>query len=454
MKLPSWSRPAGRVVVISLGCAKNLVDSEHLVACLLESGFTITSRLEGADLMLINTCAFIAEAREESAAVIRDACRLKRQGGCRAVIVAGCMVQRYRRALGVSFSEVDAWIGLDDLDRIGEVGRRVLRGERAIFEVGAVSRRLFESGPLRVILTGGPYAYLKIAEGCSHRCRFCAIPAIRGSFRSRSVSSLLREAEQLITRGIQEINLIAQDTTGYGRDRRDGTDLVRLLRALDRVSGDFWVRILYGYPTGVSDALLEAVGESRHVLPYFDIPIQHSDPDVLRAMGRAATVEAVAHLTARIRSRLPKATIRTTCLVGHPGESPKAFERLVFHVQEAGYDHLGVFVFSPEEGTPAAGMKPCPSRRTGEWRRERLLAVQAPIARARVRGRQGDVEEMLVEEIRPGRLLGRCRAQAPEVDGKTWVAGSFSHIRPGARIRIRLTGRYRSADWEAECLER
>jgi len=447
-------RSAGRAALISLGCAKNLVDSEHLTAALLDAGFTVTPQLRGADLLLINTCAFIREAREESSAVIREACQLKRAGDCRAVLVVGCMAQRYRRRLLDRFPEVDGVLGLDELDRVGEAARRVLEGEGPVVEVGEVARRLYEPAERRVVLSGGPYAYLKIAEGCAHRCRFCAIPAIRGPFRSRPISAILREAETLLERGFRELNLIAQDTTGYGHDRRDGTDLIRLLQALDRLPGRFWIRVLYGYPTGITEALLETVAQARHMVPYFDVPIQHADPEVLRQMGRGATAAIVPGLTARIRRLIPEAVVRTTCLVGHPGESEKAFERLLAHIEEAAYDHLGVFVFSPEEGTPAARLRPRPSRPTAERRRERLLEVQIPIARARLRARRAKAEELLVEAVHPARVIGRCRGQAPEVDGQTWLAERNSSLRPGMLIPIRLTGRYRGADWEAERQER
>ncbi|MEI6514523.1 MAG: radical SAM protein, partial [bacterium] len=240
---------------ISLGCAKNLVDSEHMASVLRAEGIALARSPEEADVILVNTCGFIGDAKAESVDAILRACDLKKAGGCRAVIVAGCLIQRYKAELQRAIPEVDAFIGLDQLPEIGRVVRRLAAGEHGILEVSAVSRKVFSPLPTRLILTGGPFAYLKIAEGCNHQCAFCAIPGIRGRYRSRGIPDIVREAETLLGQGIRELNLISQDTTRYGHDLKDGTNLPELLRQLGRIGGKFWIRLLYGHPAHLSDEL-------------------------------------------------------------------------------------------------------------------------------------------------------------------------------------------------------
>ncbi len=440
-------KPPLSVSIISLGCAKNLVDSQIMAGVMLTENITLAASPEEADVLLVNTCSFIHDAREESVAAILDACALRDEGHPRAVVVTGCLPQRYRQELADSLPEVDAFVGLDGLETIGTVIRSVAGGEHAVAHITPTSLRLYEPRVPGLTLTGGPFAYLKIGEGCNHPCAFCAIPAIRGRHRSRPIDTLVAETEQLLASGIREINLISQDTTSYGRDlsgtaHRAKTALPALLRALGNIGGEFWIRILYGYPSEVTDAVLDAMGEVEQVIPYLDIPIQHSHPDILKAMRRAGTCRAVQHLPARVRKRLPGATLRTTCLVGFPGEKREHFAHLLDHVREAKYDHLGAFVFSPEEGTLAESLPDRPRAQTAERRRGKLLLAQQEIVAERVRQLVGTDDTALLESPgdKRGAWLARTRRQAPDVDGITLVSGVANDAEAGALIPVRYTG--------------
>jgi ribosomal protein S12 methylthiotransferase len=425
---------------ISLGCAKNLVDSEHMAGVLRTAGLTLARSPETADVILINTCGFIGDAREESIDAILRACERKTAGLCRAVIVAGCLTQRYRGELRAAIPEVDAMLGLDQLGEIARIVRRIERGERGILRVSAVSRRLYNPSARRIVLTGGPFAYLKIAEGCNHQCAFCAIPGIRGRYRSRRMADILREAETLLSGGVRELNLISQDTTRYGSDRGGRTHIAALVRALDRLGGRFWIRLLYGHPAHLDDALLDAMGESRRVCRYLDIPIQHSHPDILRAMRRAGGAAAVRDLPGRVRARLPGAALRTTCLVGFPGETAAHFAHLQAFVREADFDHLGVFTYSREEHTAAHDLPGPVSRAMAVRRRAALMRAQQAIVRRRLAAQVGRTETvLLIRPLEDGVWLARSARQAPEVDGVTRVAVGARPTRPGEFLKVRHT---------------
>lgn len=414
-----------------------------MAGALLEEGIALAPAPEQADVIVVNTCAFIKDARDESADAIRSACRLKAAGRCRAVVVAGCLPQRERDAIAERFPGVDAVIGVDALRKLGDVVRRIQRGERGIRELSPTSRRLFDPGRRLVVLSGGPYAYLKIAEGCNHRCAFCAIPGIRGKYRSRPISRIVREAERLLEAGCRELNLVSQDTTAFGIDLPGRQKLPDLLRALGGIGGKFWIRLLYGYPTRVTDELLTAMGETPNVCRYIDAPVQHSDPAVLRAMRRADTILAVAKLPDRVRGALSGAALRTTCLLGHPGETDAAFRGLLRYVRDARFDHLGAFVFSPEEGTPAVALSDRPPGETAERRRGQLLELQLKVAREHGARRIGTGMEVLLE--RPVKdadttaWMARSAGQAPEVDGITLVREVPEAVKPGTFARVRIT---------------
>jgi len=426
---------------ISLGCAKNLVDSQLMAGRLIADGLTLSAAPETADIVIVNTCSFIEDARSESMETILSACALKQRGPCRAVLVAGCLPQRYRDRIGEALPDVDAFIGLDDLDRIGEIVRSLDKGERGIMAISPTARRLFEPAA-PVVFSSGANAWLKIAEGCNHRCAFCAIPAIRGKHRSRPRERILAEARELIGRGFRELDIISQDIMSYGRDLSEPGGLPALIRALGALEGDFWVRLLYGYPSLVSDELLDAMAETPAVCRYLDVPVQHSHPDILRGMRRGGTARAVATMTRRIRERLPDAVIRTTCLVGFPGETEAHFQHLLDYCREAQFDHLGAFVFSPEEGTTAFDMPDTPPLEVAEDRYARLMTQQQEIVAAKHRQLKGQNDRVLIEHPagRDGLARGRTRRQAPEVDGETLVRGLPSGTQRGDFVDVVYTG--------------
>lgn len=426
---------------ISLGCAKNLVDSEHMAAVLRAEGVALARSPEEADVILVNTCGFIGDAKEESIDAVLRACARKQTGACRAVIVAGCLIQRYQKELQRAMPEVDAFIGLDQLPEIAQVVRRLAKGEHRIYRVSAVSRKVFTPLPERILLTGGPYAYLKIAEGCNHQCAFCAIPGIRGRYRSRSVTDIVREAERLLEQGIRELNLISQDTTRYGTDFKEGSDLPALLRRLGKIGGKFWIRLLYGHPAYLSDELLDTMGAIPQVCRYLDVPVQHVQADILKAMCRTGGAKAVRSYPERARACLPGVVLRTTCLVGFPGETRAHFNELERFVRESEFDHLGVFTFSPEEHTAAAKMAGQIPQATAERRRNALMGVQQEIAFRRARAQRGQVTEALfIKPIRKEVWEARTAGQAPEVDGVTRVRKAGGAMRPGMLAPIRFTG--------------
>lgn len=425
---------------ISLGCAKNLVDSEHMATVLRDARVRLALSPESADIILINTCGFIGDAKKESIDAILRACALKEAGGCKAVIVAGCLTQRYREELRDSMPEVDAFIGLDQLEEIAAVVRRLERGERDILKVSRVSRKVFSPRATRIVLTGGPFSYVKIAEGCNHRCAFCAIPGIRGRFRSRGIEDVVREAEALLERGVRELNLISQDTTRYGIDREDGADLPKLLRALNGLGGRFWIRLLYGHPAHLTDELLETMGELPRVCRYLDVPIQHSHPDILRMMRRAGGDGAVRAFPARARRMLPGVTLRTTCLVGFPGETSGHFHDLLELVRDTEFDHLGTFVFSREENTAACDLPGQVPERVARQRRSVLMKVQQGIVRRQLEARVGREDTVLVVDDREGMVLARSAREAPEVDGNIRLTSVSKPVKAGDWVRVRYGG--------------
>lgn len=426
---------------ISLGCAKNLVDSQLMAGRLLEDGLTLSATPEDADIVIVNTCAFIEDARSESMEMILTACALKKQGPCRAVLVAGCMPQRYRDRIHDALPDVDAFIGLDDLDRIGTIVRALDKGENGIMAISPSARRLFEPAA-PVVFSSGANAWLKIAEGCNHRCAFCAIPAIRGHHRSRPLDNIVKEAGNLINSGFRELDLISQDIMSYGKDLPARPSLADLIRAIGALAGDFWIRLLYGYPSLITDELLDAIATTPAACHYLDVPIQHSHPDILRGMRRAGTIKAVDAMTGRIRKALPDAVIRTTCLVGFPGETDAHFNHLLAYCEAAQFDHLGAFVFSPEEGTPAFDMPDTPPLEVAEERYERLMTQQQTIVAEKQKTLLGQTDRILIEQGPgpDGFARGRSRRQAPEVDGETLVGNCPPTIQRGDFLTAQYTG--------------
>ncbi|MFO7822192.1 MAG: 30S ribosomal protein S12 methylthiotransferase RimO [Lentisphaeria bacterium] len=408
------------VYIVSLGCAKNLVDTEVMCGTLAVDGYLLTDDLEQADIVLINTCSFIADARDEAEAEIMAALEWKKQKQGRYIAVAGCLPQRDIDSVRQRYSDVDLFLGLDD---VPEVGRRLREihntaearcGDIAIGEAEYV----YDHKTPRLQLTPENYAYIKIAEGCNHFCRFCAIPAIRGRLRSRSNASIKAELQNLVSQGVKEINLIAQDTTAYGTDRSDNASLTGLLRSLNDVEGEFWVRILYTHPRYFTEEVLEAMAGDSRILPYIDMPLQHISDKILQAMGRQTSGGEVRKMLALMRHKLPEAVLRTTFLVGYPGETETDYRELLDFVKQTRFDRLGVFAFSPEQGTAAAGITEdiVPSE-VAEARRAEILTVQQDIALAKNQKLVGSKLRILVETADDsGYGVGRTAADAPEVD--------------------------------------
>jgi ribosomal protein S12 methylthiotransferase len=423
-------RGSPRVALVSLGCPKNLVDGEVMLGLLAEAGWRVTDDPGRADLVIVNTCAFIDEARQESVEAILDV------ADGRPVVVAGCLAQRYPRELMREIPEISAVVGTGDVERIVEVARRALAGER-VEAVGHAAARYDRLLPRRR-LEPGPSAYLKIAEGCDRGCRFCAIPSFRGRFRSRPPEVLVAEAEALAAEGVRELVLVSQDSVAYGKDLPGRPWLGSLLEALSGVEGICWIRVLYLYPYQVDDRLIAAFAETPKVLPYFDIPLQHGHDAVLAAMGRPDRRDGILRLVERIRHRIPHAVLRSSFIVGYPGEGDANFRALLDLLAEVEFDHAGFFVFSPEEGTPAARLPDHVPAEVAHARYHEAMAFQARIASRRNAARVGAVVDVLVERPvsgDPRYAEGRWWGQAPEVDGQVIVAGDAA---PGHIVPVRI----------------
>lgn len=400
-----------RVGLVSLGCAKNRVDAEHLLGGLQAHGFELVEDVAEAEVVVVNTCGFLREAVEESIDEILEAARLKETGACRTLVVAGCLPKRYP-GLAAELPEVDHFFTPEDVPRIPAV----LGGIPAPAEATVLPQR---------VLTQSPHsAYLKVAEGCSNRCTYCTIPAIRGSFRSLPRERLVAEAEALASQGVVELNVVAQDVTSYGTDRGEPEALARLLRDLEAVAGLRWIRLLYGYPAPFPPGVVERLASGGKVLPYLDLPIQHIHPRILRAMGRRGSAGEVEAVLEGLRAAVPGLVLRTTAIVGFPGETEAEFEALVAFVRRMRFHHLGAFLYSAEEGTPAERLRPRVPARTAKARLDHLLAVQAEASAERNREFVGRTLDVLVDGVdEEGVVVGRTYGQAPEVDGYTRLLG-------------------------------
>jgi ribosomal protein S12 methylthiotransferase len=406
-----------KIGMVSLGCPKNLVDSEVMLGHLAREGYELTPRAEEADILIVNTCSFIDPAKRESIDTILEMAEYKKSGSAQRLVVAGCMVERYRLEILKEIPEVDFVIGTNELDRVLEACAFETAGRQS---VQSTKPYLYHEFTPRVLSTPSYSAYIKIAEGCDHPCSFCVIPQMRGRFRSRRVGSIAREAENLTRQGVQEITLIGQDTTSYGEDLglRDG--LPALLRELGKIPELVWLRFLYCYPNRVNDALIEAVAETRKVAKYFDIPLQHASAPVLKLMRRGSSGDRFLKILEKIRRAIPGVALRTSFIVGFPGETEDDFKTLVDFVAAAEFDHLGVFLYSNEETSGAFGLpNPVPSR-VAKRRQRTLMALQRKLSRRKLGRAVGKTLPLLVEG-RSGEtellFSGRLESQAPEIDG-------------------------------------
>ena len=454
------------VGLVSLGCAKNAVDLQVMAGALLTEGIALSSNPDRADCILVNTCAFIEAARQEANDEILRACDLKRSGKARFVVVTGCLPQRYGASLAAKYPEVDGWLGIDHLFDLPALLRSLSTSPcpdsqapsrvssspsscpdsqapscvSAPVLVSSARNTLFEPPVPDFTITGGVHAFLKVADGCNHACAYCAIPAIRGHLRSRRPRDILAEARALVRSGIRELDVVAQDVTAYGRDLRDGTSLASLLTSLDRIRGDYWLRLLYGYPSLISDELLSVMASARHVCRYIDLPLQHSHPEMLRAMRRADTVRHIGTIVGRLRAAVPGIALRTTFSVGFPGETEAHFEHLLDFVRASEFDQLGVFTFSPEEGTPAAKMDGAVAPEVAELRRSRLMEAQQEIVERRLASMAGIRDRVLVEQVDGDRAVARAEFQAPDVDGATLIENPPASLQPGDFAEVEITG--------------
>lgn len=418
-----------KIHIVSLGCPKNLVDSEVMAGILDKQGYRLTDRPDEAGILLVNTCAFILPAREEAIAeILRLAAWKQADSPCTHLVVTGCLPQRYGKELEAALPEVDLFLGTAEVPHIGRHMDSLLSGIRKPRQRSVIRRPTFlmDAGHRRLISTPAGSAYVKIAEGCSNRCSYCVIPEIRGKARSRAIDDIIKEAEGLAERGIRELILTAQDTTAYGLDRKERPTLSRLLRELAAIDGLSWIRILYTYPNRLTDELLRTIADEKKICHYLDIPIQHSDDAILAAMHRRGDGTLIRNAVSKAREMVPGVALRTSLIVGFPGETRLRFENLLAFIREIRFDHLGVFTYSREEGTEAAALQSRISKREKEKRRNLVMEEQAIISREINSALIGTRQEVLIEG--PGQLagytrVGRCRRQAPDIDGITHLRG-------------------------------
>jgi ribosomal protein S12 methylthiotransferase len=426
------------VFSVSLGCPKNLVDTEIMLGRLVQAGWEVTGDPTAADVLLVNTCGFIEAACKEAVDTILEMARVKEGDPSKLLVVAGCLVQRYGDELAKELPEVDLFIGVNDFPALPDIlSRPPATGAPRIF--CTASPYSYGAVEARYPATPGHLAYLKIAEGCSHHCTFCIIPQIRGPLRSRPLNTLVREAERLAAGGVKELILVAQDTTAYGREEPNQPGLAALLRKLAAIDGFRWIRLLYGHPARLSRELLTTMAAHPRILPYLDLPIQHGHDEVLRRMGRGYGRQEILAAVRLIREILPGATLRTTVMTGFPGETEAHFQALRDLIEEVRFDHLGVFLYCPEAGTPAASWSPQVPRREARRRARHLKAMQAKLVKARLKALVGTVAEVLVEGVSPESdylLTGRMMSQAPDIDGQVYITAGVGQVGEIQAVRI------------------
>jgi ribosomal protein S12 methylthiotransferase len=435
-----------RVGFISLGCPKNLVDTEVMMGQLKQTGYEITSKIEDAETLVINTCAFIEAAKQESIDTILEAASLKERGITKRLIVAGCLVERYRNELIKELPEVDFFIGTDEIEKISEaVDDRNNSREISLKPIGSKTvGYLYDFDTPRYRATPPYMAYIKIAEGCDRPCSFCAIPSMRGSFRSRRFDSILKEAKNLAEQGVKEVVLIAQDSSRFGEDLGEREALSKLIRALGEIEGIEWIRVMYAYPTHISDEFLSAIAETPKAVKYLDMPLQHASRKILKLMRRGGSRESLEKLIKRVREKVPGITIRTTFIVGFPGETDEDFQELLTFVRNCQFDNVGVFVYSDEEGTDAFNLPDKVDAKTAKQRRAILMKEQAKISKQKNKEKIGKIFRVLFEGVSPESDLlfhGRHQGQAKEIDGYILINKIPENLVPqiGEFYNVRIT---------------
>ena len=430
-----------KILFISLGCDKNLVDSEKMIGILVERGYSITDDEEEADAVVVNTCCFINDAKEESINTLLEMAELRKNGSIKALVAAGCLAQRYKDEIQKEIPEVDAVIGTTAADAVIEALEKALLGEggRYLYDIN----RMPDFGGRRIVTTGGHYAYLKIAEGCDKRCTYCIIPKVRGSYRSIPMEELIKEAETLAEQGVRELILVAQETTVYGVDIYGRKALSELLHKLCEIEGLHWIRLLYCYPEEITDELINTIKSEEKICSYLDIPIQHASDRILKLMGRRTDKKELTEIVAKLRREIPDICLRTTLITGFPSETDEEHEELMAFVDEIEFDRLGVFTYSPEEDTPAALFDGQIDEQVKQKRQSELMELQQEIAFDNAEKMAGRTLEVMIEGSIPedNVYVARCYKDAPNVDGLVFVK-SDRELMTGDFASVRITGSY------------
>ena len=430
-----------KILFVSLGCDKNLVDTEKMLGILGGDGFQFTDSEEEADVIIINTCCFIGDAKEESVNTILEMARCKEEGRCKALLVTGCLAQRYKDEILTEIPEVDGILGTSSYDQIGAMVKQILEEKKEHVSCFRDINALPRTDGGRMVTTGGHYAFLKIAEGCDKHCTYCIIPSLRGSYRSVPMEDLLQEARGLAAQGVKELILVAQETTLYGVDLYGEKSLPRLLRELAKIPGIQWIRIQYCYPEEITDELIQVIREEEKVCHYLDIPIQHASDPVLKRMGRRTNQEELRRIIGKLRKEIPDLAIRTTLISGFPGETEEDHEELMAFVDEMEFERLGVFAYSLEEDTPAAQMPDQVPQELKEERRDELMELQQEIAFEKAESLVGRVLDVMIE----GKVadepayVGRTYMDSPNVDGLIFVNADLQ-LMSGDFVRVKVTG--------------
>lgn len=426
------------IYLLSLGCPRNMTDSEVLLGLLEEKGFGLTSDAEGADVAIVNTCGFIQDAKQESIDIILRLAELKKAGSIKKLIVAGCLSQRYPKDLANDIPEVDGLFGTSDFTKIPDMIDTMFTGEK-VREVSSSPDFLYDASYKRKNLTPDHFVYLKIQEGCSNRCTYCVIPDLKGPRRSRSFDSVVKEAKEILSRGkVKELVIIGQDVTSYGLDTSGKTELADLLREISALAGDAWVRLLYTHPAHFSSELIDVVAEKDNICRYIDLPIQHINDNILKRMNRRVDAARIRSLINELRSRIPGVTLRTSVIVGFPGETDEQFRELIDFLAEIKFERLGAFIYSQEEGTPAADFPDQVPEEVKRARFDEVMQLQQSISADKNAEHIGEVVKVLIDEESRGRLVARSEMDAPEVDGNVFI--NSKGLKVGDFVDVRITG--------------
>lgn len=430
-----------KVLFVSLGCDKNLVDTEMMLGMLSERGYEFTDDEQEAEAVVVNTCCFIHDAKEESIQTLLEMAELKKTGKVKAVIAAGCLSQRYSDEIQVEIPEVDAIIGTASIDQVADALDEVLAGQKTNHLKDIDAEPVF--GKKRIVTTGGHYAYLKIAEGCDKHCSYCIIPKVRGKYRSIPMESLVSEAENLVEAGVKELILVAQETTLYGNDLYGKKMLPELLNRLCEISGLYWIRILYCYPEEITEELIQTISSQEKICNYLDIPIQHASDKILKKMGRRTSNEDIRNIISRVRQEIPDICIRTTFITGFPGETLEDHETVMNFVDEMEFDRLGVFTYSPEEDTPAACFEDQIDEEVKKERQAEIMELQQEIAFEKAEAMVGRAVLAMIEGkvADENAYVGRTYKDAPNVDGMIFI-NTDEELMTGDFVTVKITGSY------------